>query len=415
MKKQLPFLQVFLISICLSFFTVCLLYAQNFMYESNKFSVQQNGYHKIELNEQIINRLNASLNNIKLYDQDNKEIKYYLQGAVPLNPSVKRHVFPFYRKDAKPNISTSVVVENKLRESIDYFVLHCKPFTHSKTIKISGSPDHEQWFSLVDNYQISYTNNMPIDITVVKRSEFHYYKVEIDDFDSEPIVITKVEAETSLFPKDNYIGLQEPKITQETILVEKDSVTYIDFSFSERQYINWLDFQYVANVPIYALNVELQSKKDSLAFYEHIESFQLASGKPNYLIISKLYGQYFRLKIHHYTNQRLKFSNITVFQLKYNLLANMEKSKSYQLRFGGEHHISLPSAETSMMSIADSSLEIIYPATISKINSDKNAAIFIGENLSISWSLWSVIALTLIVVMGGIWFFIKKRVHSLEK
>ncbi len=385
------------------------------MYQSNKFVVQQNGYHKIELNEQIINLLSASLDNIRLYDTNNKQIKHYLHSAIPLNPSVKRHTFPFNKTEAKVNSYTSVVVENSQRESIDYFVLHCKAFSNTKTIKISGSQDHEQWFPLVDNCQISYTHNMPIDITAVKRSEFNYYKIEIDDFDSAPIIITKVEAETSLFPKDNYVVLQTPIIQQETILIEKDSITYIDFSFSERQYINWLDFQYLANTSIYSLNVELQAKKDSLAFYEHIQSFQLANGKPNYLIINKLYGQYFRLKIHNYTNQRLTFTNIDAYQLRYSLVANLEKDKSYHLRFGGEHHSPLSPTELASSSLDSSNLQVIYPNTITMINSNRLNSIFIGENSLISWSSWYLIGFAIIIIFASIWIFIKKRVQSLEK
>ena len=400
--------------------------ALHFMYESNKFIVQQSGYHKIELNEQIINNLNASLGNIKLYDEKNKEIKHYLQTSIPINTSVKRHHFPFYQTETKLGRSTELVVENIAKESIDYFVLYCKPFSSTKTLTISGSNDHEQWVKLVKTHQIHYTN-IPIDITTAQRSEFRFYKIEIDDFDTEPISISKIMAETSLFPKESYVLLQQPFLQQQTTLIDKDSITYIDFNFTDRQYINWLDFQFIANMPTYSVNVELQAKKDSLAFFEHIESFQLANGKPNYLIINKLYGQYFRLKIHNYkthTAQRLKFDNIKAYQLRYNLIANIVKGKSYQLRFGGEHHISSNNLSNGLsispinpeinFQISDT-LEIIYPNSFNKIAAANVNNDFMNENSEISWFGWAIIGVAILSCVAIFWVFAKKLNNSEKK
>lgn len=416
MKTLLPLIFFFFL---LSYFSYAQESALHFMYESNKFIVQQSGYHKIELNEQIINHLNASLGNIKLYDEKNKEIKHYLQTSIPINTSVKRHHFPFYQTETKLGRSTELVVENIAKESIDYFVLYCKPFSSTKTLTISGSNDHEQWVKLVETHQIHYTN-IPIDITTAQRSEFRFYKIEIDDFDTEPISISKVMAETSLFPKESYVLLQQPFLQQQTTLIDKDSITYVDFNFTDRQYINWLDFQLIANMPTYSVNVELQAKKDSLAFFEHIESFQLANGKPNYLIINKLYGQYFRLKIHNYkthTAQRLKFENIKAYQLKYNLIANIVKGKSYQLRFGGEHHnlandlaISPINPEINFQ-ISDT-LEIIYPNSFNKIAAANVNNDFMNENSEISWLGWAIIGVAILSCVAIFWVFAKKLNNS---
>ncbi len=424
MKTLLPL--IFFLFL-LNYFSYAQESALHFMYESNKFIVQQSGYHKIELNEQIINHLNASLGNIKLYDEKNKEINHYLQTSIPINTSVKRHHFPFYQTETKLGRSTELVVENIAKESIDYFVLYCKPFSSTKTLTISGSDDHEQWIKLVETHQIHYTN-IPIDITTAQRSEFRFYKIEIDDFDTEPISISKVMAEISLFPKESYVLLQQPFLQQQTTLIDKDSITYIDFNFTDRQYINWLDFQFIANMPTYSVNVELQAKKDSLAFFEHVQSFQLANGKPNYLIINKLYGQYFRLKIHNYkthTTQRLKFDNIKVYQLKYNLIANVVKGKSYQLRFGGEHRTSsnnssnnslndlpiLPANSEMNFQISDT-LEIIYPNSFNKIAAANINNRFMNENSEISWFGWSVISMTILCCVAIFWVFAKKLNNS---
>lgn len=429
MKTLLPL--TFLLCL-LNYFSYAQESALHFLYESNKFIVQQSGYHKIELNEQIINHLNASLGNIKLYDAENKEVKHYLQASIPINTSVQRHHFPFYQTELKLGRSTELVVENIAKESIDYFVLYCKPFSSTKTLTISGSDDHEQWVKLVTTHQIHYTN-IPIDITTAQRSEFRFYKIEIDDFDTEPITISKVMAETSLFPKESYVLLEQPVLQQQTTLVDKDSITYIDFNFADRQYINWLDFQYIANMPTYSVNVELQAKKDSSDFFEHIQSFQLANGKPNYLIINKLYGQYFRLKIHNYkshnahTTQKLKFDNIKAYQLKYNLIANIVKGKSYQLRFGGEHYTSsnnlsnvsatnlaiLSANSETNFQISDT-LEIIYPNSFNKIAAANINNHFMNENSEISWFGWLVIALAILSCVAIFWVF-AKRLNNSEK
>jgi hypothetical protein len=428
MKTLLPL--IFFLFL-LSYFGYAQESALHFMYESNKFIVQQSGYHKIELNEQIINHLNASLGNIKLYDEKNKEIKHYLQTSIPINTSVKRHHFPFYQTETKLGRSTELVVENIAKESIDYFVLYCKPFSSTKTLTISGSDDHEQWVKLVETHQIHYTN-IPIDITTAQRSEFRFYKIEIDDFDTEPISISKIMAETSLFPKESYVLLQQPFLQQQTTLIDKDSITYIDFNFTDRQYINWLDFQFIANMPTYSVNVELQAKKDSSDFFEHIQSFQLANGKPNYLIINKLYGQYFRLKIHNYkthTAQRLKFENIKAYQLKYNLIANVVKGKSYQLRFGGEHHISSNNLSNGLsispinpeinFQISDT-LEIIYPNSFNKVaaanvNNNFMNNSFMNENSEILWFGWAIIGVAILSCVAIFWVFAKKLNNSEKK
>jgi hypothetical protein len=395
------------------FLNLSVAYTQNFMYESNKFSVKENGYHKIELNEQIINHLTSSLGNIKLYDQNNQEVKHYLQASPPINSSIQRHTLPFYRTKKNTGINTEIIVENSKKETIDYFVLHCKAFSTTKKISISGSYDHEQWITLVENYKIVYQANMPIDVSIAERSEFRFYKIVIDDFDTEPITIDKIFAETSLFPKESYVNLEIPKMEQKTVKENADSICYVDFNFSECQYINWLDFHFVANTANYALNVELQAKKDSLAFFEHIQSFQLANGKPNYLVLNKLYGQFFRLKIHYYNQQRIKFSAIEAQQLKYHLIANLETTKVYQLRFGGEHQ-NMTSSNILNFQIADT-LEIIYPNNFSVIRSTNLANQFIDEDSAISLLTWLSILSIILVIAIIVWIIRKKTSISKHK
>lgn len=401
MLKQLPIL------LLLSLFTSTS-FAQHFMYESNEFKVQQNGYHKIELNEQIINKLNASLSNIRLHDKDNREVKFFFQAPTPINSSLKREALLVRSHEVKENCCTYIVIENPSRLTIDEFWLHTSPFSGYKTIKLSGSDDHEQWIPINEAYQVNYSPNHTISITAAYRTEYHYYRIEIDDFETLPIKIPKIEAQTSLFPKDNYSPLPQPVvIANSETNNHRDTTLYIDFSFTERQYINWLDFYFTTNTPNYNFNVELQAKQNPNDFFQHIESFQLGNGKPNHLIMNKLYGQYFRLKIINQHKHKITFHQIQAHQLKYTLLANLYKDNIYKLRFGGEHPNTLLTIPERQIHISDT-LEIIYPNTIQTIYAEKKQESLMNGETQNTWLFWSMISGGLIVLAAATWFGIKK-------
>jgi hypothetical protein len=385
------------------------LVAQHFMYESGKFSVAQSGYHKIELNEQIVNRLNASLGNIRVYDEKGQEIQYIVQSSNPISPSISQLNMPIYSKNVKAGCCTELILVNEKRLSIDNLLLTIKPFAATKTIEISGSTDHEQWFLLKDTFKIKSTEKSTLKITGLKRSDYQYIKVRVDDFDSEAIDISAVGFETSLFPKESYNLLQLPTITQTTFAQNADSITHIDFNFTEKQYINWLDFQFVANQAEYAYNIELQAKQDSADFFEHIQTFQFSPEKSSYLVLPKLYGQYFRFKIHNYKQKRLYVAGIQPYQLKYYLVANLAANKPYFLRFGGEHHKIKETINPIVSVEIPDSMDIVYPNNIKSI---AKAGIVVEEenkNGGINSFTWLGIGVGAIMALLFAYFWVKRK------
>jgi hypothetical protein len=378
------------------------------MYESGRFSVAQSGYHKIELNEQIVNRLNASLANIRVYDEKGQDIQYIVQSSNPITPSISQVTMPIYSKNTKTGCCTELILVNEKKLSMDNLLLTIKPFTAIKTIEISGSADHEQWFLLKDTCKIKYNEKSTVRVTGLKRSDYQYLKIRIDNFDSEAIDITAVGYETSLFPKESYNLLELPSIAQTTFAQNGDSITHIDFSFAERQYINWLDFQFVASQAQYAYNIELQAKQDSADFFEHRQTFQFSQENSSYLVLPKLYGQYFRLKIHNYKQKRLYLSGIQPYQLKYYLVANLQANKPYILRFGGEHHKIKETINPIVSVEIPDSMDIVYP---NEIKSTAKAEIVIEEKNKyggINFFTWAGIGTaTMIALLFG--YFLAKR------
>lgn len=385
------------------------LVAQHFMYESGSFSVAQNGYHKIELNDQIVNRLNASLANIRVYDEKGQEIQYIVQSSNPITPSISQVTMPIYSKNVKAGCCTELILVNENKLSIDNLLLTIKPFAATKTIEISGSTDHEQWFLLKDTCKIKSTEKSTLRVTGLKRSDYQYIKVRVDDFESEAIDLVAVGFETSLFPKESYNLLQLPAITQTTFAQKGDSITQIDFSFAEKQYINWLDFQFVASQAQYAYNIELQSKQDSADFFEHSQTFQFSQENSSYLVLPKLYGQYFRLKIHNYKQKRLFVAGIQPYQLKYYLIANLKANQSYFLRFGGEHHKIKETINPIVSIEIPDSMDIVYPNDIKSI---AKAGVLIeeeGKNSDINFFTWLGIGLGLVIALLFAYFLLKRK------
>ncbi len=383
--------------------------AQHFLYESDKFSVARSGYHKIELNSQIVNRLNASLANIRIYDPKEQEIQYVVQSSNPISPSIQKIALEIYQKNQKTGCCTEWIMVNAKELTIDNLLLEVNPFEGQKTIDISGSQDHQQWFVLKDTFKIAGGKQTHFKLTGLKRNDYKYIRVRIDDFDTPPLAIQQIGMETSLFVKESYNLLPQPTITQTTFIQQADSITYVDFSFEERQYINWLDFQFVTKTTNYAYNIELQTKKDSLGFFEHSQTFQYTPEQANYLVLPKLYGQYFRFKIHNYKQPRLRVANIQPYQLKYYLIANLEANQPYLLRFGGEHR-HLPTQQPIVSVQIPDSLEIVYPDHIKMIGSQthnleaniENIAFFSLQNLFLG-------GLSLVLVVLVVLFMLRRR------
>jgi hypothetical protein len=384
--------------------------AQHFMYESGRFVVTQSGYHKIELSEQVVNRLNASFSNVRIYDAKEQEILHFLQACNPISPTLVKKELSLHSQTQKQGCCTELVLLNENQALIDNLVLHLKITNETKTIDISGSQDHEQWAVLRDTFKVYTQNQNSLKIVGLTRSDYKYLKIRIDDFNSSPLAIEKVFYETSLFPKDSYNRLLMPTVQQPTQLQHVDSISYVDFSFEERQAINWLDFQFATEQPNYAYNIELQAKKDSLGFFEHIQTFQFTPEKPNYLILPKLYGQFFRLKIHNYKQKKLQITAIQPYQLKHYLVANLTAHQPYLLRFGGENHQSSTQAAIVGVEIPDS-LEIVYPDSIKMIGKSPNPLHIESAKMNSFWSFKTSLLIigTLFFSALLIWVFFKRK------
>lgn len=376
--------------------------AQNYNWSASLDSVTQDGFYKLILKPGITGRmLTRDYADLRLYDQDNKEVPYVLQEQWN-NDKKWFQEYTVLSKENNTGRFTKLIIHNPKKNSINNFSLVVKNNNAYKTAKLSGSDDNQNWYFITDHYPLSLMydeqaviNEKRIDFPL---SNYEYYTLEVNDSASAPLNILKVGYYVTSVETAQQMLLPLPVIHQTDSLKSKQ--TFVAFDFSTNFYVNTLHLTidgpkfYKRKATLYTVE---RDAKMGVQLSEQF-AFDLLSSGQHTIAIPELYAKNFLITIDNGDNESLKITSVQAFQSTRYLVSYLEKDKVYALSIGNKK-ATLP--EYDLDSFRDSIpavLNEIKPVVINFIKKEEvKAAVKETWFKSKLW-IWSALAAVLVLL-----------------
>lgn len=314
--------------------------AQQFRYEAKVDAVDSDGFYKIELNPQIVSRLNKSHSDLRIVDDEQKQVAY-------INPPskwtcvVKPYIVPYTVLEKKifPDSISYIIIHNENKATISSFNLQITNADVCKQFSISGCNDYKKgsakinWFVVKNSVELAEFKNNDANTTIKQidfpASNYEYYKIEMNDRKSKPLNILKCLHEEWLEESKEYIPIEPKRITISDSV--KTKATWIEVLFDKKYEFDRVAFQ-VKSPKYFQRTIKQYENSTQGSRWREWEIktgdslFELPRLKTNRLLFS----------IENNDNPPLNFSFLQFRWRKTFIVAYLEKSKSYQLKFGND-------------------------------------------------------------------------------
>ncbi len=165
--------------------------AQPFDWSAQLKKPDSTAFYKIPLSPEVLGQLNTQFTDIRLYDEEKKEVPYLLKKD---QHKVYKNVFHSYeitKIEHDKNGSTIMVIHNPSRSKINNLNLKVNNFDTRKFAKLTGSNNKLDWYTIKEDYVFSSVQS-GAESSVIKvinfpYCEYEYYRLEIFDWFTDRI------------------------------------------------------------------------------------------------------------------------------------------------------------------------------------------------------------------------------------
>ncbi len=314
---------------------------EEFQYYSKLDSVKENAFHTIFLHSTIIAKAKKDFSDIRLYDEEKKEIPYILYQENPISYQTLFHEYKIISKKRISNKKTELIIQNPLKNSIDNIHIEIKNTNITKYAQLSGSNDGKEWFGIEEDIllQSLYSESQTSQIKILNfpLSDYEFYKLEIADSNTAPLNIIKIGFYDTYTENGKYELLSEPTIEQN----DSSKKSFIKIRFSDIQKIDKIKIEidtpnyFYRTATLYKYETRKVKQKNVIVTIP-IQNERLLSGGENTFHCSNLNEQELLLVIDNKDNVPLHIKKISAYQLRTYLVAELQKEKMYSLYCGNE-------------------------------------------------------------------------------
>jgi len=306
-------------------------------YEGKINAVNTSGLHRILLSPEIRALSLNNSNHLRIYDENKNEVPFthFIHNVSNIN----YESLPIVAKQLIPKVSTSIIIRNVHKVSLDKLLLKIANTEVSKNYNISGSNDSLQWFGLVNNgfindlYEADKLNitknfNFPL-------NDYTYLKFDFTDTNSLPINIIEAGMVSSVSYEEPSTILTDFK--QNIFTDKKNKTTKIDIVFPSPQVIDGIIFDittpnyFVRTTRILENKSRIRKNKHE-NYTETIGTFTLHSTTSNHFQFGTSLTSRLTIEIDNADNPELHINKIVFLQNPLNILTDIQANKDYTLR-----------------------------------------------------------------------------------
>ncbi len=319
---------------------VLLGYGKEFTHSSPLTTLYAKGYQQVDLSPQLLGLLNHDYSDLRLLDSNQQEVPYILrkENLVSMHSFFKE--YPLLINRPQPNGTSVIVFQNQNKKALQHINFVVKNTAVNKSARLSGSNDQENWYLIRDHISLHSMQNREqtteLKLLNFPKSDYSYFKLEINDSNSLPIQFEKV----GYYDFQNTDGRMT--VTPMPIISVKDStrVTYIHLKNDSKTRVERIRIQVLGTESYYRL-IHFKLKKSRTTrkgkkqiYYENIGSFYLNSNTENLFNIGQQNIQDLYLEIENGDDQPLQVEHVETYLLKNYMVAELDPSMAYSLVFG---------------------------------------------------------------------------------
>ena len=387
------------------------IFCQGYQWQTELTASNSTGFYKIELEPAIVSKLNSNFSDIRIKDNNEIEIPYYLEKE-PF--SITKRVFKEYKIIEKikwNNGATVLVVKNENKDTINNIQLQIKNFDVRKRIELSGSDDYNNWYTIKDNYQFRSANGQQTTSEIKSLNfpytDYQYYRIIIYDWYTLPINVLKIGYFDTYEEQGKFKELKNKMVTRFDSSTTKQ--TYIKINFKETPYFDKLIIK--ATKPLfYYRKAKICSQridKKGRAHYDVLDYIILNSNSDFTSYYSDLKNKELYLVIENEDNPPLEKITVKAYQLNRYLITHLEAEKEYKLVLENESIKTKPNYDINhFKGRVESNIPVLGTKTLTKINSK------LKKNIKPS-TIWMWAAIGIVALLLG--YMSYKMISEMEK
>lgn len=298
-------------------------------------SVQNAGVYQIALPSEVLMYTRNDFGDIRLKDNEDKEIPYVLYREEALSRSKLFYTYTI-RANRIEKDKTVLILENTQKKPISNVCLVVRNSDVRKTASLSGSNDGTIWYAIKNNYvfESMYSDTHTAETMQISfpLSDYRYLKLEINDKRADPLQITSVGYYDYQSEEGKYTEITGASFSQRVTEKNKNTVVTVEFAQPVRAdklvLIGDSDSFYRRNAVVSVISESRQYAPVTFETHVRLSSSEDTSITTRSITIKKL-----DVVIENGNDTPLMLSKIKVYQLNTYLLTELRPG-SYTLFFG---------------------------------------------------------------------------------
>lgn len=380
---------------------------QSFKFKASVDSVSASQFYKIPLGPSITSKCLPSLQDIRIIDENGKQVAYILKQEQGVETKSLFTPFPIISNKKENDKQVHVTVENKQANPIVKLWVITSNTDAQRLVDVTGSNNQKDWFIIKEklpfNNAISTketTSAYAIDLPL---SGYKYYQIVFIGKDVLPPNILSVGVYSNDYVSAKYVDNPKP------IFLQKDSSdkhTYVELQLDAPQQIDELSIT-ISGVKFYKRLMSVYSIDNKQQIF--VQNNNVSSDASLTFPINT-HARKLLLVIDNEDNQPLKIDSVVTRQLRKYLLTYLEANKQYTLQFGDSSAL-VPKYDLDFFKDSiDDSKTATAAIGIIEITPQANTSTPAKNNTKV-WLIWIAIGTVLVVLL----LMVKNMLQQLQK
>ncbi|GAA4312210.1 hypothetical protein GCM10023183_31170 [Nibribacter koreensis] len=322
--------------------------AQDFGWKATLSPVATQGWHRVLLPASVTGRLQAGLEDLRLYGTDGKEVPYLLQTEEPVQYRTLFKPYQILRYTRQPGGLSELLIHNPEQRSINNISLLIGNAEVRKTVALSGSDNQQDWYVLKEQDVLYAIKNekqtAEVKLLDFPLSKYRYFRLQLNDSASAPLNILKAGYYDTYSEAGKYTRIPIQHFSRKD---STDKTTYLSLDFGQTVHPEQLVF-YISAPQLYYREGKVilgertdgsrRQRKRRRRNNTHLifEPFTLHSNAPAQVNLPRQKVERLVIQLQNEDNPPLRIDSMQVLQLNRYAVAQLQPNKAYTLRFGDE-------------------------------------------------------------------------------
>ncbi|MFD0861273.1 DUF3999 family protein [Sungkyunkwania multivorans] len=301
-------------------------------------------WHKVVLPEVMFERIENNFSDLRIYgittQGDTIEAPYILKKSAG---KVKRQAVPCEVLNTSQQGDTHYfTLEVPTKNAINRLTLDFKEENFDWRLRLEGSMDQRQWFTILEDYRILSIKNEATDYQFSKAifadSKYRYYRIAINNAIKPALNTAAVSLLNTVNGSYNKYDVKSIEKRSRS----KDRATIVDVELSQAVPVSHLtvqvdnDYDYYRPLTIRFLKDSLKTEKGWKYQYETMMRSTLTSIEKNEFVLDATITKKLQLIIDNYDNSPLNIKEVEVKGYQYELIARLTEPANYFLTYGSQ-------------------------------------------------------------------------------